>query len=124
MFKDLLTAPETGSISSLLIQEAELSDHPANIRLTVASLFQAAEEVAEEYGGSGEWTLGVYLQNKLASAKLFNECWLRVPLSGLPRLTPGFGNLATGLDGPTTEHRAKWKGLYVCAYLSLFEELK
>lgn len=124
MFKDLLKKPKGLEVSSLLIKESELSDYPAKIRLPVASLLQSAETVAEEYGGAGEWTLGIHMQNKLNAADLHNDCWLRVPLYGLGSLNPGFGNLATSLDGPVTPHRVKWKGIYICAYLNLLEELK
>lgn len=124
MFKDLLKEPGRTNVGFLLIKESELGDYPAKIRLTVASLLQNAEAVAEEYGGAGEWTLGIHMQNKLSTAVLYNECWLRVPLYGLASLKPGFGNLAEGLDGPATPHRVRWNGLYICAYLTLSEELK
>ena len=124
LFKGLLKEPGRTNVGFLLIKESELGDYPAKIRLTVASLLQSAEAVAEEYGGAGDWTLGIHMQNKLSTAVLYNECWLRVPLYGLASLKPGFGTLATPLDGPVTEHRAKWKGVYICAYLALSEELK
>lgn len=123
MFKELLEESKGEGCTSLLLKESEVIGYPVKLRLTMVALLQAAETVAEEYGGAGNWTLGIHMQNKVQSADLYNECWLRVPLYGVTNLKPGYGTLATKLDGPTTKHRVRWKGLYVCAYLNLSKEL-
>lgn len=115
----LALQPMSEGYSFIIITDEALLQQPAWVRLLFYSWIQEAEDIAAEYGGLGDWSIGVFSQTTRKQQQLFNNCWLRVPLYGANVLKPGYGTHATKLDGRTTQHRATWSGTYICAFMRL-----